>query len=85
MQNKLKQTNTVLDPVCGMTVDQNITGLATTIQGRTYYFCAESCRKSFIENPQKYLCPGAPKKKGIWGRYLAKLEKTSGGKPMKCH
>ena len=85
MQNQLKQTNTVLDPVCGMTVNQRITEIATTIQGQTYYFCAEGCRKAFEEDPEKFLNPRPAKKKGLWGRYLERLEKASGGKAMKCH
>ncbi len=85
MQNQLKQTNTVLDPVCGMTVNQRITEIATTIQGQTYYFCAEGCRKAFEEDPEKFLNPRPAKKKGLWGRYLERLEKASGGRAMKCH
>ncbi len=85
MQNQLKQTNTVLDPVCGMTVNQRITEIATTIQGQTYYFCAEGCRKEFVADPQKYLNPAPLKKKGLWGRYLERLEKATGGKSQSCH
>ncbi len=77
--------NTVTDPVCGMTVDPNETDIKATFDGENYFFCAEGCRKSFVENPQKFLCPEPVKKKGIWGRYLARLEKASGGKAMKCH
>jgi YHS domain-containing protein len=85
MQKQLKQTNTVLDPVCGMTVNQHITEIATNIQGQTYYFCAEGCRKAFVADPQKYLNPAILKRKGWWGRYLERLEKVTGGKSMNCH
>jgi YHS domain-containing protein len=74
-----------IDPVCGMNVVPNTADITAEINGDTYYFCAEGCRKSFIEHPQKYLCPEPAKKKGIWGRYLARLEKASGGNAMKCH
>jgi YHS domain-containing protein len=40
---------TVIDPVCGMDVVPTKTEIKTTIDGETYYFCAEGCRKSFIE------------------------------------
>ena len=73
------------DLVCGMDVVPSTTDISAEIDGDTYYFCAEGCRKSFVENPKKYLCPEPPKRKGIWGRYLARLEKASGGKAMKCH
>ena len=85
MQKQLKQTDSALDPVCGMTVNQRQADIVTTIQGQTYYFCAEGCRKSFVVDPQKYLSPAPPKKKGFWGRYLDRLEKTTGGKAMNCH
>jgi len=85
MQRQLKQTNSALDPVCGMTVNQRQTEIVTTIQGQTYYFCAEGCREAFVADPQKYLTPACPKKKGFWGRYLERLEKATGGKSMNCH
>ncbi len=80
-----KDRNSVVDPVCGMEVEPGTTDLTAQINEETYYFCAESCRKSFVKNPKKYLCPQPAKKKGIWGRYLDRLQKTSGGKAMKCH
>jgi len=85
MNLSAKQKGTVTDPVCGMNVVPSTTDITTEIDGDTYYFCAEGCRQSFVKNPQKYLCPQAAKKKGIWGRYLARLEKASGGNAMKCH
>ena len=85
MQRQLKQKKSVIDPVCGMTVDQHISKIVATIQGQTYYFCAEGCRQTFIADPQKYLNPAIPKKKGLWGRYLQWLEKATNGKSMNCH
>ena len=73
------------DPVCGMSVDPDLAGIMTTIDGQNFYFCAESCRKTFIENPKKFLEPDCNKPKGWWGRYMARLNKATGGKPMKCH
>jgi len=76
---------TVTDPVCGMDVVPSTTQISAEIDGDTYYFCVEGCRKSFVANPKKFLRPMPAKKKGIWGRYLERLEKASGGKAMKCH
>lgn len=84
MNLSLKKSKVVTDPVCGMDVTPTLNDITAEIGGETYYFCAESCRKSFVQNPQKFLCKSV-KKKGIWGRYLARLEKASGGKAMKCH
>ena len=74
--------NSAKDPVCGMAVNPKTTDIVATVNGQAYYFCAEGCRKAFIENPKKYL---EPKKKGVWGRYLKRLEKATGGQSMKCH
>jgi YHS domain-containing protein len=76
---------TPIDPVCGMSVVPSIKEIIMTVDGETYYFCAEGCRQSFEENPQKFLNPRPAKKKGLWGRYLCRLEKASGGRAMKCH
>ncbi len=85
MNTQKNTTQKVTDPVCGMTVAAGMTDIATTIKGRTYYFCAESCRKAFEENPQKFLDPKPQKRKGIWGRYMDRLQKATGGKSQKCH
>ena len=34
--------------------------------------------------PEKYLKSGPTKRKGIWGRYLERLNKATGGKPPSC-
>jgi uncharacterized membrane protein YraQ (UPF0718 family)/YHS domain-containing protein len=36
-----------VDPVCGMTVDK-AKALTATVDGKTYYFCGEHCRASFL-------------------------------------
>lgn len=39
------------DPVCGMYVDERKATITRTIRGRTYYFCSESCARTF-ERPE---------------------------------
>jgi len=73
------------DPVCGMTVDPMHSRFMATHEGCTYYFCAEGCLKAFESNPGKYLNKKPVVHKGWWGRYLERLEKATGGKPMHCH
>ena len=46
---------TVIDPVCGMSVDENSTNWKYEYQGKTYYFCAPGCLYQFKKNPEKYL------------------------------
>jgi YHS domain-containing protein len=74
----------LIDPVCLMKVAPAKKNLMFIHQMRTYYFCAESCRKAFEANPEKYLESKSPKRKGWWGRYLERLNKATGGKPPRC-
>ena len=74
-----------IDPVCGMSVDPETAKIMASIEGQNFYFCAEGCRKAFEESPEKYLGSECPKPRGWWGRYIARLQKATGGKQMKCH
>ena len=85
MNTQKNTTQKGIDPVCGMAVIAGMTDILTTIKGQTYYFCAEGCRQAFEENPQKFLDPKPAKRKGIWGRYMDRLQKATGGKAQKCH
>ncbi|MGI8912873.1 MAG: YHS domain-containing protein [Chloroflexota bacterium] len=46
------------DPVCGMEVDPKSASHKSEYHGKTYYFCAPGCKKSFEAEPEKYLNPG---------------------------
>src|SRR5207244_1023662 len=37
-----------VDPICGMTVDE-ATGLSSTVDGETFWFCNPSCKTRFDE------------------------------------
>ncbi len=43
------------DPVCGMDVDEKQAAATSTYKGKTYYFCAQSCKEKFDQSPEKYL------------------------------
>jgi YHS domain-containing protein len=43
------------DPVCGMEVDEATAEWTSVHMGKTYYFCAPGCKKTFDENPMKYM------------------------------
>jgi YHS domain-containing protein len=45
----------VIDPVCGMTVDKSSTDLTADYKGQTYYFCSPGCRTAFVANPAAYV------------------------------
>ncbi|MEQ9487744.1 MAG: heavy metal translocating P-type ATPase [Alphaproteobacteria bacterium] len=42
------------DPVCGMTVEPQDGAVTTEIDGGTYYFCCNGCRKKFEKSPDTY-------------------------------
>jgi YHS domain-containing protein len=85
MEKSTRSPTVYIDPVCLMKVDSGKRDLMYTHRMRTYYFCAEFCRKTFEKNPDKYLSTESPKRKGLWGRYLERLNKATGGKAPDCH
>tara|TARA_R110000824_G_scaffold118960_15_gene272356 strand:- start:47229 stop:49571 length:2343 start_codon:yes stop_codon:yes gene_type:complete len=52
-----RQTNKVIDPVCGMNVDPATAKHHTHHGGSDYYFCSAGCRTKFVADPGKYLSP----------------------------
>lgn len=44
---KLEQHSWVIDPVCGMRVDEWTTSIYSVHQGNIYVFCSERCRERF--------------------------------------
>ncbi|MCI0622832.1 MAG: YHS domain-containing protein [Acidobacteria bacterium] len=42
------------DPVCGMKVDDQKAAAQSTHEGKTYYFCSQSCKSKFEQNPKQY-------------------------------
>lgn len=56
-------TESVIDPVCWMTVDPSqAKGGSYEYQGKTYFFCCTGCNEEFQKNPEKYLAmlPSSP-------------------------
>lgn len=49
-----------IDLVCGMEVDEKTAVHTTAYEGKTYYFCAPGCKRSFDKEPQKYLGQAKP-------------------------
>jgi YHS domain-containing protein len=45
----------VLDVVCNMEVDEKTAKWKTEYEGKTYYFCAYTCKQKFDKNPEKYV------------------------------
>ena len=49
-----------MDPVCNMEVDEATAQWTSEYKGQTYYFCAPGCKKSFDDNPERYLSDSEP-------------------------
>jgi YHS domain-containing protein len=43
------------DLVCDMDVDEKTAKWKTVYKGKTYYFCAPGCKKSFEANPEEFV------------------------------
>jgi Cu+-exporting ATPase len=53
--------STVIDPVCGMTVQlatARPAGLTLVHEGVEYGFCGRGCRLEFGDDPARFLAPG---------------------------
>ena len=49
--------NTVIDPVCGMSVDPATTAHRATFEHTDYFFCSAGCRTRFVASPKTFLGP----------------------------
>ncbi|TAL08696.1 MAG: heavy metal translocating P-type ATPase [Nitrospirae bacterium] len=52
-----------IDPVCGMTVDEQTAPATAVHNGTTYYFCAPGCKRTFEKDPAAVL-KGGPRGMG---------------------
>lgn len=43
------------DVVCGMQVDPAKAAATSQYKGKTYYFCATSCKERFDAKPEQYV------------------------------
>jgi YHS domain-containing protein len=46
--------NMAKDPVCGMMVDEKKAKFKSDYSGKTFYFCAASCKATFDKSPAKF-------------------------------
>jgi len=54
-KNTTKKSESVKDPVCGMSVNFATTAYKSIYQGKQYGFCSEGCKKTFDQNPSQYI------------------------------
>ena len=47
-------SKTIIDPICGMTVEESEAAGQSEYEGKTYYFCSSGCKEKFDANPAEY-------------------------------
>jgi P-type Cu+ transporter len=50
----------VVDPVCGVDLEEQQAGARAEHAGLTYYFCSETCRDEFEANPRGFALETGP-------------------------
>jgi heavy metal translocating P-type ATPase len=55
MNTAIKQGMQVTDPVCGMSVEPESAAGSYEYEGKTYYFCSQSCFQRFQTEPTKFI------------------------------
>ncbi len=53
-EDHMTSVSTVIDPVCGMTIDPADAAASTEYDGTTFHFCSTHCASSFNADPAKY-------------------------------
>ena len=44
----------VVDPVCGMRIESEEAAGTMDYEGKTYYFCSQTCNDAFVADPSTY-------------------------------
>lgn len=44
----------VVDPVCGMRIESEEAASTIDHEGKTYYFCSQTCHDAFSADPSAY-------------------------------
>jgi Cu+-exporting ATPase len=58
------QGNAFIDPVCGMSTEDQHSFTSYGYKGQTYYFCSDHCLAKFKKNPDEYISDGPEKPMG---------------------
>ncbi len=53
----------IVDPVCGMTIEEKDVFGISSYKGTTYYFCSDKCKEDFDKNPESILIMKAEREK----------------------
>lgn len=83
MTHHSETSASAIDPVCGRRVDPRQTRFIISSGNEMKYFCSEKCQRGFTASGWQAAATSR-KKKGFWARYLARLNKATGGKTPPC-
>jgi adenylate cyclase len=61
----------VIDPVCGMRIEEDDAAATAEYDGQTYYFCSQACHDVFVSDPAAY---GASSPSGTGADHLSEEE-----------
>jgi Cu+-exporting ATPase len=50
-----KEEQKQIDPVCEMEVTPETAACSIDYKGKTYYFCAQSCKHEFQQDPESFI------------------------------
>jgi YHS domain-containing protein len=50
-----KEAKMAIDPICLVEIDERRTPFKSVLNGQTFYFCDETCKKKFEESPEEYI------------------------------
>ncbi len=73
------------DPVCGLKINPQRGGYSTEYEQRLYFFCSRDCLDRFHQDSERFAKAGRWGLKGIWSRYIDRVQKATDGKPPCCH
>ena len=51
----MEKRQSAIDPVCGMSVDQEHAEYRSFQKGETYYFCSAGCKETFDRDPARFV------------------------------
>lgn len=51
----MPEATQVQDAVCGMRFEASRAATSVEIDGRTYHFCCDGCRKEFEADPRRFI------------------------------
>jgi len=65
----------IVDPVCGMTIEEKAVFGTSSYEGAIYYFCSKECKENFDKDPEAHIRMKAEREKSVEEERSKTLEK----------